>query len=53
MLVLLAAQILALSDNEVNQKIKAFRQNIHDEVNKKNELLKTKGIKNFLGKNSS
>jgi len=50
---LLAAQILALSDNEVNQKIKAFRQNIHDEVNKKNELLKTKGIKNFLGKNSS
>tara|TARA_B100001121_G_C18316723_1_gene446774 strand:- start:37 stop:534 length:498 start_codon:yes stop_codon:yes gene_type:complete len=50
---LLAAQILALSDDEVNQKLKAFRQNIHDEVSTKNKDLKTKGINSFLGKNSS
>jgi len=48
---LLAAQIVALSDHEVNRKLKAFRQNIHNEVSKKNENLKTKGITDFLGKN--
>ena len=48
---LLAAQIVALSDNEVNQKIKAFRENIHNEVSKKNENLKVKGINHLLEKN--
>ena len=48
---LLAAQIVALSDNKLNQKIKAFRQNIHNEVSTKNESLKTKGINHFLEKN--
>ena len=50
---LLAAQIVALSDHEVNKKLKDFRKNIHHEVCTKNESLKTKGIKNFLGKNLS
>ena len=45
---LLAAQIVALSDNEVNQKLKAFRKNIHHEVSTKNENLKAKGINHFL-----
>ena len=48
---LLAAQIVALSDNEVNQKIKAFRENIHNEVSKKNENLKVNGINHLLEKN--
>ena len=48
---LLAIQILAISDHEVNKKLKAFRQNIHDEVSIKNESLKTKGINHFLGNN--
>tara|TARA_Y100001933_G_C18575699_1_gene387595 strand:- start:70 stop:561 length:492 start_codon:yes stop_codon:yes gene_type:complete len=48
---LLAAQIVALSDKEVNQKIKAFRENIHHEVSTKNETLKTKGIDYLLRKN--
>tara|TARA_B100000575_G_scaffold107857_1_gene85832 strand:+ start:66 stop:557 length:492 start_codon:yes stop_codon:yes gene_type:complete len=48
---LLAAQIVALSDNEVNEKLKEFRQNIHKEVSKKNENLKIKGINYFLGSN--
>jgi len=48
---LLAAQIVALSDNKLNQKIKAFRQNIHNEVSRKNENLKNKGINHFLEKN--
>ena len=47
---LLAAQIVALSDHTVNQKLKEFRQNIHSEVNTKNENLKAKGINHFLGK---
>ena len=50
---LLAAQIVALSDNVVNQKLKAFRKNIHNEVSMKNESLKTKGINYFLEKNIS
>ena len=48
---LLAAQILALNDNEVQQKLKAYRKNIHEEVCTKNENLKAKGINHFLGKN--
>jgi len=48
---LLAAQIVALSNHEVNQKLKAFRKNIHNEVSTKNENLKTKGINHFLEKN--
>ncbi len=48
---LLAAQIVALSDNEVNQKLKAYRKNIHEEVCRRNEDLKVKGINNLLGKN--
>ena len=48
---LLAAQILALSDHEVNKKLKAYRENIHNKVVSKNHSLKTKGINNFLGKN--
>tara|TARA_Y100000589_G_scaffold311267_1_gene330472 strand:- start:271 stop:762 length:492 start_codon:yes stop_codon:yes gene_type:complete len=48
---LLAAQIVALSNHEINQKLKAFRKNIHNEVNTKNENLKTKGINHFLEKN--
>ena len=50
---LLAAQIVALSDHEVNQKLKEFRKNIHNEVRLKNKNLKTKGINDFLGKNLS
>ena len=48
---LLAAQIVALNDHEVNQKLKAFRENIHNEVSTKNQSLKAKGINHFLGKN--
>ena len=48
---LLAAQIVALNNHEVNQKLKAFRKNIHNEVSTKNENLKTKGINHFLEKN--
>ena len=44
---LLATQIVALSDHEVNKKLKAFRQNIHNEVTLKNENLKSKGINQF------
>ena len=50
---LLAAQIVALSDHEISQKLKAFRKNIHNVVSKKNEALKTKGINEFLKKNKS
>ena len=50
---LLAAQIIALNDQTINQKLKAFRQNIHNEVSTKNENLKAKGINRFLGKNYS
>ena len=50
---LLAAQIVALSDHVVNQKLKSFRQNLHNEVRTKNETLKSKGINHFLGKNIS
>ena len=45
---LLAAQIMALNDHTVHQKLKAFRKNIHKEVTIKNENIKTNGIKNFL-----
>ena len=48
---LLAAQIVALSDQSINQKLKTFRENIHNEVSTKNENLKAKGINHFLGKN--
>ena len=48
---LLAAQIVAVSDHEVNQKLKAFRKKIHKEVITKNENLKAKGINHYLGKN--
>ena len=44
---LLAAQIVALSDLEVNKKLKMFRKNIHNSVTIKNENLKTKGINYF------
>ena len=46
---LLAAQIIALSDPNINKRLRAFRQNIHDEVCLKNENLKTNGIHDFLG----
>ena len=48
---LLAAQIVALSDHTVNEKLKEFRKNIHHEVSTKNETLKTKGIDYLLRKN--
>jgi len=48
---LLAAQIVALSDHTVNEKLKEFRKNIHHEVSTKNKNLKEKGISKFLGKN--
>ena len=47
---LLAAQIVALSDQSINKRLKAFRKNIHDEVRAKNENLKVKGINYFLEK---
>ena len=47
---LLAAQIVALNDHTINQKLKAFRKNMHDEVFTKNKILKGKGISHFLGK---
>ena len=50
---LLAAQIVALSNHEVNRKLKIFRQNIHNEVTTKNERLKAKGINKFLGRKLS
>jgi len=48
---LLAAQIVALSDYELHKKLKAYRENMHNEVVIKNENLKTKVIKLFLGSN--
>ena len=48
---LLAAQIVALNDHEVNQKLKAFRENIHNEVSTKNKSLKAKGINHYLENN--
>ena len=48
---LLAAQIVALSDHAINEKLKAFRKNIHNEVSTKNKNLQDKGINNLLGKN--
>ena len=48
---LLAAQIVALNDNAVHQKLKAYRKDIHKAVTTKNENLKAKGINNFLGRN--
>ena len=48
---LLAAQIVALNDNEVHQKLKAYRKDIHKEVSTKNENLRAKGINHFLRKN--
>ncbi len=48
---LLAAQIVALSDHTINEKLKAFRKNIHNEVTTKNKNLQDKGINNLLGKN--
>ena len=48
---LLAAQIVALNDHAVHQKLKAYRKDIHKEVSTKNENLKAKGINHFLGKN--
>ena len=48
---LLAAQIVALNDHEVNQKLKAFRENIHNEVRTKNQSLKAKGINHYLENN--
>ena len=47
---LLAAQIVALNDHAVHQKLKAYRKNIHKEVCTKNENLKAKGINYFIGK---
>ena len=48
---LLAAQIVALNDHAIHQKLKAYRKDIHKEVSTKNENLKAKGINYFLGKN--
>jgi len=48
---LLAAQIVALNDHAVHQKLKAYKKNIHKEVCTKNELLKSQGINHFLDKN--
>ena len=48
---LLAAQIVALNDNTVQQKLKAYRKDIHKAVSTKNENLKAKGINHFLGRN--
>ena len=48
---LLAAQIVALSDHAINEKLKAFRKNIHNEVSTKNKNLQDKGINNLLGRN--
>ena len=48
---LLAAQIVALNDHEVHQKLKAYRKAIHEEVCTKNKNLKARGINHFLEKN--
>ena len=48
---LLAAQIVALNDHAVHQKLKTYRKDIHKEVSTKNKNLKAKGINHFLGKN--
>ena len=48
---LLAAQIVALNDHVVHQKLKAYRKDIHKEVSTKNENLRAKGINHFLRKN--
>ena len=48
---LLAAQIVALNNQAVHQKLKAYRKDIHRAVSTKNENLKAKGINHFLGRN--
>ena len=48
---LLAAQIVALNDHAIHQKLKAYRKDIHKEVSTKNENLRAKGINHFLRKN--
>ena len=48
---LLAAQIIGISDNIVKNRLRAFRQEMHSEVRKKNKNLKIKGIKTYLEEN--
>ncbi len=45
---LLAAQIIALSNNEVADKVASYRKNMHDEVVKKDEQLIQLGSKKYL-----
>ena len=46
---LLAAKILAVSDDELLAKLKAYTENLKDEVQKKDEKLKEIGYKAYLG----
>lgn len=45
-----AAQILALKDPELQQKLVAFKQSMADEVTKKAEQLERLGVDGYLGK---
>lgn len=45
---LLAIQIISLYDYVINEKMKLFRQRMHDNVRLKNHNLKIQGIKQFL-----
>tara|TARA_Y100001968_G_scaffold332312_1_gene390014 strand:+ start:28895 stop:29437 length:543 start_codon:yes stop_codon:yes gene_type:complete len=45
---LLAAQILGISDMQIKAKIETYREDLHEEVIKKDELLKTIGAKDYL-----
>ena len=49
---LLAAQILAITDTEINQKVSDYRQSLHDEVVAKDENLISMGYQNYLLKTS-
>ncbi len=45
---LLAAQILAISDQNLQQKIALYRQSLHDQVTKKDEKLSALGADKYL-----
>ncbi len=49
---LLAVQIIGLIDTSVNQKIKKYREAIHQSVRLKNRNLNLQGIKQYLESNS-
>ncbi len=45
---LLAAQILGISDSKVQELVKAYRKNLHDQVIKKDARLVNEGVESYL-----